>query len=154
MRCLLCLGVEAREKVRSGRTGGERKKEGRTQKMSTREETGAGCGQAQNPGRVILRSTPPPAHTYTHTHSMSAVAIEQTNKPQPSATIVDSAWDTALSNAIVKTGLGFGAGVVVSVLLFKRRAFPVWLGVGFGLGRSYAEADSVFRQAGLRKVDA
>lgn len=85
---------------------------------------------------------------------MSAIAVESPKTTQPSSTIIDSAWDTALSNAIVKTGLGFGAGVVASVLLFKRRAFPVWLGIGFGLGRSYAEADSVFRQAGVRKVDA
>lgn len=78
----------------------------------------------------------------------------QTQQKQPSTSIVSSAWDTALSNAIVKTGLGFGGGVVLSVLLFKRRAFPVWLGVGFGLGRSYSEADSIFREAGVRKVDA
>lgn len=71
-----------------------------------------------------------------------------------SASIISNAWDTAISNAIVKTGLGFGTGVVLSVLLFKRRAFPVWLGVGFGLGRAYAEGDSVFRDAGVRKVDA
>ncbi|GMM48949.1 Mic10 protein [Pichia kluyveri] len=72
----------------------------------------------------------------------------------PSSSIVSSAWDTAISNAIVKTGLGFGTGVLVSVLLFKRRSFPVWLGVGFGLGRGYSEADSVFRDVGVRKVNA
>lgn len=80
--------------------------------------------------------------------------MSEVEQKQPSSAIVSSAWDTALSNAIVKTGLGFGGGVVLSVLLFKRRSFPVWLGVGFGLGRSYSEADSVFREAGLRKVDA
>ncbi|KAG0687864.1 Mitochondrial inner membrane organizing system component [Pichia californica] len=85
---------------------------------------------------------------------MSEVATPSPQITQSSSKIIDSAWDTALSNAIVKTGLGFGAGVVASVLLFKRRAFPVWLGIGFGLGRSYSEADSVFRQAGVRKVDA
>lgn len=83
---------------------------------------------------------------------MSEAQSEVTNTP--SAAIISNAWDVSLSNAIVKTGLGLGGGVIASVLLFKRRAFPVWLGVGFGLGRSYAEADSVFRDAGLRKVEA
>ncbi|KGK37755.1 hypothetical protein CAS74_002034 [Pichia kudriavzevii] len=76
---------------------------------------------------------------------MSALQQQQQQQQQltvPSSTIISSAWDVALSNAIVKTGLGFGG------------AFPVWLGVGFGLGRSYAEADSVFREAGIRRIDA
>ena len=39
--------------------------------------------------------------------------------------------------------------------IFKRRAFPVWLGVGFGLGRGYAEGDAIFRSNhGLRTVKA
>jgi inner membrane organizing system protein 1 len=91
----------------------------------------------------------------THHNTMAAVQKQEPiAQTVPSTQLVSSAWDTALSNAIVKTGLGFGGGVLVSVLLFKRRAFPVWLGVGFGLGRSYAEADSVFREAGIRKVEA
>lgn len=73
----------------------------------------------------------------------------------PSQTILNDRWDVVLSNTIVKTGLGFGVGVLASVLLFKRRAFPVWLGVGFGLGRGYAEGDAIFRSpAGLRTVKA
>lgn len=73
----------------------------------------------------------------------------------PSQTILNDRWDVVLSNTIVKTGLGFGAGVLASVILFKRRAFPVWLGVGFGLGRGYAEGDAIFRSpAGQRHVKA
>lgn len=61
-----------------------------------------------------------------------------------------------MSNTLVKTGLGFGVGVVASVLFFKRRAFPVWLGIGFGIGRGYAEGDAIFREnkAGVRSVRA
>ncbi|GEQ70552.1 hypothetical protein JCM33374_g4230 [Metschnikowia sp. JCM 33374] len=44
-----------------------------------------------------------------------------------------------------KTALGFGGGVLASVLFFKRRSFPVWVGVGFGLGRGYSEGDAIFR---------
>ncbi|TID30186.1 hypothetical protein CANINC_001193 [Pichia inconspicua] len=73
---------------------------------------------------------------------------------EDSAQLVNTSWDVALANGIVKTGLGLGGGIVASVLLFKRRAFPVWIGLGFGLGRSYAEADSVFREAGIRKIEA
>jgi len=72
-----------------------------------------------------------------------------------SQNILNDKWDVVLSNTIVKTGLGFGIGVLSSVLLFKRRAFPVWIGVGFGLGRGYSEGDAIFRSnAGLRTVKA
>lgn len=73
----------------------------------------------------------------------------------PSQSILNDRWDVVISNTIVKTSLGFGAGVLGSVLFFKRRAWPVWLGVGFGLGRGYSEGDAVFRSpAGLRSVRA
>ena len=54
-------------------------------------------------------------------------------------------WDVVLSNTMIKTALGFGGGVLASVLFFKRRSFPVWVGVGFGLGRGYSEGDAIFR---------
>ncbi|RLV85432.1 MICOS complex subunit MIC10 [Meyerozyma sp. JA9] len=64
-------------------------------------------------------------------------------------------WDVVLSNTLIKTGLGFGGGVLASVLFFRRRAFPVWLGIGFGLGRGYAEGDAIFRSNhGLRTIKA
>ncbi|PWN28805.1 DUF543-domain-containing protein [Jaminaea rosea] len=52
--------------------------------------------------------------------------------------------DLCISNAIVKTGIGFGTGVVLSVLLFRRRAFPVWLGTGFGMGSAYTDCERSF----------
>ncbi|KAL6450309.1 MIC10 MICOS complex subunit MIC10 [Candida maltosa Xu316] len=63
----------------------------------------------------------------------------------PSQNLLNDKWDVVLSNALIKTGLGFGGGVLASILFFKRRAFPVWLGIGFGLGRGYAEGDAIFR---------
>ncbi|ESX01357.1 hypothetical protein HPODL_00753 [Ogataea parapolymorpha DL-1] len=72
----------------------------------------------------------------------------------PSTSLVNAKWDVVISNGIVKSGLGFGAGVLASVLFFRRRAFPVWLGLGFGLGRAYSEGDSIFREAGIREVKA
>ncbi|KAK9480538.1 hypothetical protein V1514DRAFT_325676 [Lipomyces japonicus] len=75
-------------------------------------------------------------------------------KKVSSQQIVHDKWDVVISNTITKTALGFGFGVITSVLLFKRRAFPVWLGIGFGAGRGYAEGDAIFRSsnAGVRIV--
>uniref|UniRef100_A0A060T6A0 MICOS complex subunit MIC10 n=1 Tax=Blastobotrys adeninivorans TaxID=409370 RepID=A0A060T6A0_BLAAD len=85
---------------------------------------------------------------------MSDTAIAK--KSTTSETLLNDKWDVVISNTLVKTGLGFGVGVVASVLFFRRRAFPVWLGVGFGLGRGYAEGDAIFRdtKAGVRTVRA
>lgn len=45
---------------------------------------------------------------------------------------------------IIKSSLGLSFGVVFSVLLFKRRAWPAWVGLGFGAGRAWEEADGMF----------
>lgn len=67
--------------------------------------------------------------------------------------LLNDKWDIVLSNILVKVGMGFGVGVITSVLFFKKRTFPVWLGIGFGLGRGYSEGDAIFRStAGLRAV--
>lgn len=42
---------------------------------------------------------------------------------------------------LIKSSLGLSFGVVFSVLLFKRRAWPAWVGLGFGAGRAWEEAD-------------
>lgn len=65
--------------------------------------------------------------------------------------------DLCISNAIVKTGIGFSAGVVFSVLLLKRRAWPVWLGTGFGLGAGYTDCERSFNPVsvpGVRLIPA
>ncbi|AMD19472.1 HCL679Cp [Eremothecium sinecaudum] len=80
---------------------------------------------------------------------------EQLELTTSTKSILNNKWDVVLSNLVVKAGLGFGVGVFASVLFFKRRAFPVWLGIGFGLGRGYSEGDAIFRShAGLRTVKA
>ncbi|CAE7197155.1 unnamed protein product [Rhizoctonia solani] len=48
---------------------------------------------------------------------------------------------------IVKSGIGFGVGVVASVLLFRRRGWPVALSTGFGAGTAYADCDRSFNPA-------
>ncbi|KAG5359176.1 MICOS complex subunit MIC10 [Yarrowia sp. C11] len=86
---------------------------------------------------------------------MSSTTVAQTRK-SASENLLNDKWDVVISNTLVKTGLGFGAGVLASVLFFKRRTFPVWLGIGFGAGRGVAEGDVIFREsdAGVRSVRA
>ncbi|EMG45860.1 hypothetical protein G210_3940 [Candida maltosa Xu316] len=91
-------------------------------------------------------------HRFLNTMSTEA---KQQQQLVPSQNLLNDKWDVVLSNALIKTGLGFGGGVLASILFFKRRAFPVWLGIGFGLGRGYAEGDAIFRSNhGLRTVKA
>lgn len=52
-------------------------------------------------------------------------------------------WDHAISSLLIRSTLGLSFGVVFSVLLFKRRAWPAWVGLGFGAGRAWEEADGM-----------
>ncbi|PVU92950.1 hypothetical protein BB559_003512 [Furculomyces boomerangus] len=58
--------------------------------------------------------------------------------------LINQKWDKTISDLIVKTGVGFGIGVVASVLVFKRRMWPVTLFTGAGIGAAYAEAQRTF----------
>jgi len=64
-----------------------------------------------------------------------------------SEALLNEKWDYCLSNLVVKSGIGLGFGVVFSVLLFKRRAWPALMGVGFGAGRAYEECNSTLKLA-------
>jgi len=74
------------------------------------------------------------------------------NRPMSEALLNDK-WDRCLSSMLIKSGLGLGFGVVFSVLLFKRRAWPLWLGTGFGAGRAWEECDNSFRNAAVQDKD-
>jgi len=79
------------------------------------------------------------------------------SKPVSEA-LLNEKWDRAISSAVIRSGLGFSFGVIFSVLLFKRRAWPVFFGTGFGAGRAWEEGDANFKRGdsfstdGLRKV--
>ncbi|KAJ1024380.1 hypothetical protein NDA18_004548 [Ustilago nuda] len=66
--------------------------------------------------------------------------------------IISQKTDLCIGNAVVKTGIGFSAGVLLSVLLFRRRAFPVWLGTGFGLGSAYTDCQRSFNPVAVPGV--
>ncbi|KAI5811345.1 hypothetical protein DFH27DRAFT_605449 [Peziza echinospora] len=67
------------------------------------------------------------------------------SSPPPSEALLGEKWDRCLSNLLIKSTLGAGFGIVFSVLLFRRRAWPAWVGLGFGAGRGYAECDADFK---------
>ncbi|KAJ4920888.1 hypothetical protein JOQ06_027711 [Pogonophryne albipinna] len=54
-------------------------------------------------------------------------------------------WDRCLADTAVKTVTGLGLGVLFSVVLFKRRTWPVSLGSGLGLGMGYANCQHDLR---------
>lgn len=58
-----------------------------------------------------------------------------------SEALLNDKWDHALSSLLVRSSIGLSFGIVFSVLLFKRRAWPAWTGLGFGAGRAWEEAD-------------
>lgn len=61
----------------------------------------------------------------------------------PLLTRIRKQWDRCLSSLLIRSSLGVGFGIVFSVLLFKRRAWPAWAGLGFGAGRAWEECDNV-----------
>ncbi|KAL2038148.1 hypothetical protein N7G274_009096 [Stereocaulon virgatum] len=69
----------------------------------------------------------------------------QPSKPVSEALLNDK-WDHAISSLLIRSTLGLSFGVVFSVLLFKRRQWPVWVGLGFGAGRAWEEADATFKR--------
>ncbi|KAG7579986.1 hypothetical protein FFLO_00194 [Filobasidium floriforme] len=49
-----------------------------------------------------------------------------------------------LADFVVSSGIGFSVGVVASVLLFRRRGWPVALSTGFGAGVAYQNCNASF----------
>ncbi|KAJ5450679.1 uncharacterized protein N7458_007128 [Penicillium daleae] len=79
--------------------------------------------------------------------------VARATKPVSEA-LLNEKWDRAISSVIIKSSLGLSFGVVFSVLLFKRRAWPAWVGLGFGAGRAWEEADASFRRGDSPVRDA
>ncbi|KAF8558687.1 DUF543-domain-containing protein [Imleria badia] len=61
--------------------------------------------------------------------------------------VVAQKYDRCLADLLVKTGVGFGVGVLASVILFRRRTWPIALSSGFGMGAAYADCDRSFNPA-------
>ncbi|CAG8979202.1 hypothetical protein HYALB_00011682 [Hymenoscyphus albidus] len=65
------------------------------------------------------------------------------SKPVSEA-LLNEKWDRCLSSLLIRSSLGLSFGVVFSILLFKRRAWPAFVGLGFGAGRAYEECNGSF----------
>ncbi|KAF2011238.1 DUF543-domain-containing protein [Aaosphaeria arxii CBS 175.79] len=72
--------------------------------------------------------------------------IPRTTRPLSEA-LLNEKWDRCASSFLIRSGLGLSFGVVFSVLLFKRRAWPAFVGLGFGAGRAWEECDNSFKRA-------
>jgi len=72
------------------------------------------------------------------------------SSPSSSENIVVQKYDRCLADLLVKAGVGFGVGVVASVILFRRRTWPISLSTGFGLGAAYADCDRSFNPARIQ----
>ncbi|KAL2006439.1 hypothetical protein VTN00DRAFT_9107 [Thermoascus crustaceus] len=89
--------------------------------------------------------------------SRPAAPVARSTRPVSEA-LLNEKWDRAISSMIIRSSLGLSFGVIFSVLLFKRRAWPAWVGLGFGAGRAWEEADASFRRGdqpvrdGLRQI--
>ncbi|KAJ4290345.1 Mitochondrial inner membrane organizing system component [Kalmusia sp. IMI 367209] len=78
--------------------------------------------------------------------------IPRTTRPMSEA-LLNEKWDRCLSSMLIRSGLGVSFGIVFSVLLFKRRAWPAWVGLGFGAGRAWEECDNSFKRAAAPPKD-
>lgn len=47
---------------------------------------------------------------------------------------IDKKWDECLARLVVNSGIGAAVGIGASVVLFRRRFFPIPLAVGFSAG--------------------
>ncbi|EUC49969.1 hypothetical protein COCMIDRAFT_1374 [Bipolaris oryzae ATCC 44560] len=79
-------------------------------------------------------------------------SISRTTRPMSEA-LLNEKWDRCLSSMLIRSGLGVSFGVVFSVLLFKRRAWPAFVGLGFGAGRAWEECDNSFKRAAAPSKD-
>ncbi|RKF72059.1 MICOS complex subunit mic10 [Golovinomyces cichoracearum] len=65
------------------------------------------------------------------------------SKPVSEA-ILNEKWDRCLALLFLRSTVGLSFGVIFSFILFRRRAWPAFLGAGFGAGRAYEECNNSF----------
>ncbi|KAF2281125.1 DUF543-domain-containing protein [Westerdykella ornata] len=84
--------------------------------------------------------------------SNNTAPVPRTSRPMSEA-LLNEKWDRCLSSFLIRSGLGLSFGIVFSVLLFKRRAWPAFVGLGFGAGRAWEECDNSFKRATVPSRD-
>ncbi|KAI9882425.1 MAG: Mitochondrial inner membrane organizing system component [Watsoniomyces obsoletus] len=71
--------------------------------------------------------------------------ISRPTRPASEA-LLNEKWDYCLSSMLIRSSIGLSFGVIFSVLVFKRRAWPALVGLGFGAGRAWEGCDAAFRR--------
>ncbi|XP_029829165.2 MICOS complex subunit Mic10 [Ixodes scapularis] len=66
--------------------------------------------------------------------------------------VLGEKWDKCIADTLIKMGAGLGVGVVFSVVLFKRRAWPVVFGLGSGFGMGYNHCQHMFNESALLRA--
>jgi inner membrane organizing system protein 1 len=61
-------------------------------------------------------------------------------------------WDRCISDLLIKSGAGFGVGALFSLLLFKRRPWPIGLGTGLGAGMALSNCQHDFKRTNERVI--
>lgn len=56
-------------------------------------------------------------------------------------------WDRCIYDLLVKVGGGLAIGGVSSLLLFKRKSWPLLIGSGFGIGLAYGNCEKEISQS-------
>ncbi|KAF1989954.1 DUF543-domain-containing protein [Aulographum hederae CBS 113979] len=73
-------------------------------------------------------------------------SVIKPSRPMSEALLNDK-WDRCLSSMLIRSAIGGGFGIMFTFILFRRRAWPVVLGTGIGLGRAIEECDNSFKNA-------
>ncbi|KAL7645862.1 UNVERIFIED_CONTAM: hypothetical protein RMT77_002759 [Armadillidium vulgare] len=70
-----------------------------------------------------------------------------------SENVLGEKWDSCIADTFIKMGGGLLVGSVFSLLVFKRRSWPVTFGLGVGAGMAYSNCQHLFDQPFLVKPD-
>lgn len=73
--------------------------------------------------------------------------------PQRSEDVIGAKWDKCISNTLLKFGGGLAVGAVASLLLFKRRSWPIVFGAGAGFGMGYNNCQHLLDEPYLVKPE-
>merc|ERR1711953_993379 len=58
-------------------------------------------------------------------------------------------WDRCIADAAVKTGTGAALGSLLSLVLFKRKLWPITFGLGTGFGIGYSNCQHMVAQPNM-----
>ena len=71
--------------------------------------------------------------------------MESTTAPK-SEDILGQRWDKCLADTAIKLGGGLAIGSIFSLMLFKRRTWPIVFALGSGFGMGYQNCQVEFNK--------